>query len=101
MTGDDRTLTGLLRNVYLTPDVEIDCSTCLDHVATYVDTELAGRDAAGDMPDLHRHLALCGDCREEYEALRDLAALDASAGIPDRSALLRELDDGRHEPRTP
>jgi len=95
MTHDDRPLTELVRGVYLTPDVEIDCSTCLDQVAAYVDTELSGQDAAREMPDLHRHLALCGDCREEYEALRDLAALEAAGGLPDRSTLLNQLDAGR------
>lgn len=94
---EDSRLTHLVRAIYQTPDVEIDCSTCLDHVATYVDQELAGADVARAMADLHQHLALCGDCREEYEALRDLVALDSTEGLPARSALLRTLEQARQQ----
>lgn len=86
---DDRTLMGLLEAVYLTPDVDIACGACLDRVATYVDKELSGVDVAHEMRALHQHLALCGDCRAEYAALRDLAALDAAEGLPEKSVLLR------------
>jgi len=64
----------MLQAIYLTPVVDIACGACLDQVATYVDKELSGVDAAYEMPALHQHLALCDDCREEYAALRDLAA---------------------------
>jgi hypothetical protein len=89
-----RALARLLRNVELTQEEEIDCTTCLDRVPAYVDRELAGADAAAEMPDLHLHLAQCGDCFEEYEALRDLVALDWSGGIPDRDGLLKQLAAG-------
>lgn len=82
----------LLRAIDVTADSEIDCTTCLDLAPICVDRELAGADVAREMPDLHRHLALCGDCVEEYEALRDLAQLDLSRGLPDRSTLLDQLD---------
>lgn len=88
------TLRRLLRVVELTGEQEIDCSTCLALVPGYVDRELAGVDAVRQMPDLARHLALCGDCREEYEAVRDLAALDGGHGLPDRSVLLGRLERG-------
>jgi hypothetical protein len=91
MQGDPK-LQRLLRAVAVTQDAEIDCTTCLEEVPAYVDRELAGADAAREMPDLHLHLALCGDCFEEYVALRDLAALDMSSGLPDRSVLLSQLD---------
>lgn len=97
MDGDTK-LTRLVRSIYSTPDVEIDCTACLDQVATYVDKELAGADAAREMPDLAQHLALCGDCFEEYEALRDLAALDAADGLPDRAVLLHTLEQTRRQP---
>lgn len=89
---DERTLTRLMRAIDVTQDVEIDCTTCLERVATYVDRELAGADVAQEMPDLHLHLALCHDCSEEHAALRDIAALDASGGLPDKAALLRQLE---------
>jgi hypothetical protein len=87
---DDQKSMRLMRAVRLTEEAEIDCTACLDQVAAYVDRERAGADVAAEMPDLHLHLALCGDCFEEYEALRDLAALDA-AGLPEKAALLAQL----------
>ncbi len=95
---EDRKLGRLVRDIYRTPDVEIDCTTCLDQVATYVDTELSGADVARAMPNLAQHLALCGDCLEEYEALRALAALDQAEGLPERAALLRTLEQTRCQP---
>src|SRR5919199_227502 len=88
----------LLRAIHVTQDVEIDCTTCLDRVPVYVERVLCGADAAQDMPDVHVHLALCQDCHEEYEVLRDVAELDASGGLPDKSSLLRQLQHERREP---
>src|ERR671937_1065361 len=88
----------LLRAIHLTQDVEIDCTTCLDRVPVYVERVLSGVDAAQDMPDVHVHLALCQDCHEEYEALRDLAALEASGGLPETAGLLHQLSHRRTEP---
>ena len=82
----------LLRNVEITQEHEIDCSVCLEQVPIYVDRELGGVDVAREMADLHLHLALCGDCFEEYEALRDLARLDLAGNLPDRAILLRQLN---------
>lgn len=93
--NEDSRLTRLIRSIYRTPEVEIDCTTCLDQVATYVDSELSGADAAREMPDLAQHLALCGDCFEEYEALHALAALDQAEGLPERAALLHALEHTR------
>jgi hypothetical protein len=87
-----RALRRLLRNVELTHDEEIDCTTCLEQVPAYVERELAGAPAAEEMPELHLHLGQCGDCFEEYEALRDLVELDASSGLPDTSTLLKQLE---------
>jgi hypothetical protein len=82
---DERAFRRLLRLIGLTEDAEIDCTTCLKRVPVYVDRELAGATSvAQEMPDLHLHLALCGDCFEEYEALRDLALLDSSGGLPNK-----------------
>ena len=41
----------------------------------YVDLELAGKNAAEAFPMVKAHLAICRDCREEYQAL--LEALGA------------------------
>jgi hypothetical protein len=95
---EDRQRARLLRAIQLTQNVEIDCTTCLDRVPVYVERVLSGADAAQDMADVYLHLALCQDCHEEYEALHDVAALDASGGLPDKSSLLRQLQHERKDP---
>lgn len=90
---EDAAFQRLLRNVEITQDQEIDCTTCLERVPVYVDRKLAGIDAAALMPEMDLHLRLCGDCFEEYEALRDLAALDLAGGLPDTATLLNQLDE--------
>jgi hypothetical protein len=90
--GKDAAYERLVRNVEITQDEEIDCTACLERVPVYVDHELADVDVATEMPEMHLHLALCGDCYEEYEALRDLAKLELSGDLPDRVTLLEELD---------
>ncbi len=85
----------LLEAIALTQDDEIDCSTCLDLVPIYVDRELAGADPARELPALRQHLAVCRECLEEYEALRELARLEAAGGLPGREELLRQLRQQR------
>ena len=95
---EDRQRARLLRAIQLTQNVEIDCTTCLDRVPVYVEKVLSGTDATQDMPDVYLHLALCQDCHEEYEALHDVAELDASGGLPEKSSLLQQLQHERREP---
>jgi hypothetical protein len=92
LLGTDDAYRRLVRNVEITQADEIDCTVCLERVPIYVDRELAEVDVATEMPELHLHLALCGDCFEEYEALRDLAKLELSGALPDRESLLEQLD---------
>ncbi|MGH2389256.1 MAG: hypothetical protein ACRDIE_13715 [Chloroflexota bacterium] len=82
----------LLRNVEITQDEEIDCTVCLERVPIYIDRLLADADVATEMPEMHLHLALCGDCFEEYEALRDIVKLGLAGDLPDRVSLLEQLD---------
>lgn len=42
----------------------------------FIETRLAGLDTARAMPLVHEHLRICGECREEFEAL--LVALEAA-----------------------
>jgi hypothetical protein len=82
----------LLRNVELTQEEEIDCTTCLEQVPVYVDREVAGADVAAEMPAVHLHVVQCADCFEEYVALRDLVELASSGGLPDTATLLEQLE---------
>ncbi len=58
----------ILQALSLTQDDELTCAGLdEDRLAAYIDLELAGGDAAAHMPEVHRHLALCPDCRQEYQ----------------------------------
>lgn len=48
----------------------------------YVDLEITGQVVDEKLPRLRQHLNQCGVCREEYEALRDLARLEAEGRLP-------------------
>jgi len=55
---------------------EIGCDECFEQLHRFVETRLSGVDTAQAMPLVHEHLEMCGECREEFEAL--LAALRAT-----------------------
>ena len=59
-----------------TREHELGCDDCFAHVDAYAERVRAGEDAGAVMREVEHHLALCGSCREEFEAL--LAALRAT-----------------------
>ncbi len=71
----------LMRQVGLTKDSEINCEQCLAIVAEFAEHQLAGKSVAEGLTAIEHHLSICGECREEYEAL--LRTLDASEGPTD------------------
>jgi hypothetical protein len=77
----------LMRLVGLTKDDEIDCERCLALVAEFAERELEGRSIAAGLEAVEHHLAVCAECREEYEALlRALKTVDkAQEPPPERS----------------
>jgi hypothetical protein len=60
------TIVNMLR---LTTDREFDCSECLQHVGEFAEIQLAKRPASDVIAKVEQHLALCPECRQEYEAL--------------------------------
>jgi hypothetical protein len=54
---------------------EIGCDECFEQVDRFIDMDLSGLNAAQAMPLVQEHLQMCGECREEFEAL--LTALRA------------------------
>ena len=52
---------------------EVGCDECFDQLDRYVELELAGADAAAELPLLPGHLAGCPACREEHDDLLELA----------------------------
>ena len=80
-----------VRQIYATEEEEISCSECFDLVSQYVDLEIAGEPAEESLPRLKQHLNQCRVCREEYEALRDLARLEAEGRAPSVDDLRKTL----------
>ena len=47
------------------------CNECATQGDRFADLRLAGRNASEVLPLVEAHLAACGECREEFEALMD------------------------------
>ena len=65
-------LTHALRALLGPSAQEVGCDTCFDELDSYVELELAGKDADAAVPGLRAHLDGCPACREEYESLHAL-----------------------------
>ncbi len=52
-----------------TAEVEYTCEDAHRLLDEYVECVLRGEDVSKLMPLVHKHLQMCPDCREEYEAL--------------------------------
>jgi hypothetical protein len=68
----------LLGEIAETREVEIGCDECFEQVDRFVEMKLSGLNTAQAMPLVQEHLEICGECREEFEAL--LLALGAKEG---------------------
>ncbi len=66
----------LIREIAETREVEIGCDECFEQVDRFIEIQLSGLNAAQAMPLVQEHLEICGECREEFEAL--LIALQAT-----------------------
>ena len=66
-----------MRLVGLTKDSEINCEQCLELVSEFAEQSLAGKSIPDGLKAVEHHLAICSECREEYEALqRALQGMD-------------------------
>ena len=59
----------IVKMIGLTTDREFNCSECLQHVSEFVERQLANQPVGEVIAKVEQHLALCPECREEYEAL--------------------------------
>ena len=66
----------LIREIAEVREEEIGCDECFEQVDRFIEMELSGLDAVQAMPLVQEQLEICGECREEYEAL--LMALRAT-----------------------
>jgi hypothetical protein len=73
---DQNIFKALIREIAEAREVEIGCDECFEQLDRFVEMRLSGMDAARAMPLVQEHLEICGECREEFEAL--LASLRAT-----------------------
>lgn len=78
MTLSRQQIDRLLESLSLTRPDEITCDRCLRDVAEFAEHSLAGKSLPDGMNAVQHHLAICEECREEYEAL--LTALKQAPG---------------------
>lgn len=81
----------LLQLVARTKDEELDCTACFELLPLYVDLEVSGQTPDVALPLFRGHLEQCAVCREEYEAVRELARLEAEGRSPSIGDLRRPL----------
>ena len=81
----------LLRLVARTEDEELSCTACFELLPLYVDLEVSRQYPDVRLPLFRGHLEQCPVCREEYEAVRELARLEAEGRSPSIDDLPRPL----------
>jgi len=59
----------LIKTVSLTRSDELTCDDCLKDLAEFAEGSLTGKSISDGLQALQHHLAICAECREEYEAL--------------------------------
>jgi uncharacterized protein with PIN domain len=74
MKSEDQRLTreqvgSIVKMLGLTTDREFNCGECLQHVSEFAESQLAHQPVGEVIAGVEQHLALCPECREEYEAL--------------------------------
>jgi hypothetical protein len=48
---------------------EVTCDVCFEQLDSFVELELAGRDAEAELPGMGAHLEGCPACAEDHESL--------------------------------
>jgi predicted anti-sigma-YlaC factor YlaD len=76
MPIDLQTFRKWIRQIYATRDQEMDCEGFFQAIPQYIDSEIAGEDAALKFPEIQRHLDQCPRCKDLYIAVRDAARLE-------------------------
>jgi predicted anti-sigma-YlaC factor YlaD len=61
----------LMRLVGKTQEHEITCEECLMKVSEFAEHELKHKPVSDVLRAVEQHLAICGECREEFEILRE------------------------------
>lgn len=70
MNNSNELIKGILEILTKTHEEELNCGEVYDLIDQFVEAKARGEDVSEAMPLIERHLDLCRDCFEEYEALR-------------------------------
>jgi len=73
----------LLRMLALTKERELTCMEVNDLVDYYVELEQAGENVKALMPAMTQHLRICPECKEEYEALKQVIGIEPILATPE------------------
>ena len=71
MNITDEHVRALLDLLALTKDVETDCDHCFQHMAEFAEATLSGKTIPDGLRCIDEHLERCGECREEFESLKE------------------------------
>ncbi len=69
MALTDRQFKTLYKMLSLTQSQELSCDECLKNMAEFAENALAGDAVPEHLQGIESHLALCGECEEEFRAL--------------------------------
>jgi hypothetical protein len=65
----------LMKMIFQTEEVELTCDDVFVLIDQFTEMALKGESVAHLMPLVQHHLEICPECREEYEALRQVVGL--------------------------
>ncbi len=70
MQGSDAEMAQkIIKMLAITREEELTCDDVFALLDQFAEKSVHGEDAASLMPMVKQHLHICGDCREEFEAL--------------------------------
>ena len=72
MKLDPEQVKTLLASTLNTRPQEIDCDEWLENVARYAELHKRGDEIPGELQPVSQHVAVCPECKEEFEALLTL-----------------------------
>ncbi len=69
MTLSEEDTKALLKRVAQARDDALDCDKCFEHLAEFVELELAGSEIPDALIAVKRHIEQCPCCKDEHSAL--------------------------------
>lgn len=72
MNTNEKRLLDLLKTASVTDEAEIDCDEFLNRVAAYIENADTDLDLSKEFWEVAKHIQVCSECREEFDALVEL-----------------------------